>query len=47
MSNEMMIQEVNTMMIIDGLKLDRVQNSMEKIQQFQKMGSLLIQLDVY
>ncbi|WP_313758447.1 hypothetical protein [Tissierella sp.] len=37
MSNEMMIQEVNTMMIIDGLKLDRVQNSMEKIQQFQKI----------
>lgn len=30
-------QEVNSMMIIDGLKLDRVQDSMDKIQQFQKV----------
>lgn len=37
MSNEMMVQEVNPMMIIDGLKLDRVQDSMDKIQQFQKI----------
>lgn len=38
MSNQMMVQqEVNSMMIIDGLKLDRVQDSMDKIQQFQKV----------
>lgn len=38
MSNQMMVQqEVNSMMIIDGLKLDRVQESMDKIQQFQKV----------
>lgn len=37
MSNEMMIQEVNPMMIIEGLKIDRVQDSMNKIQQFQKV----------
>lgn len=37
MSNEMMVQEVNPMMIIEGLKIDRVQDSMNKIQQFQKV----------
>ncbi len=31
------IQEVNSMMIIDGLKLDRVTDSMAKIQDFQKV----------
>ena len=34
----MMVQrEANPMMIIEGLKLDRVQDSMNKIQQFQKV----------
>lgn len=37
MSNEVMVQEVNPMMIIEGLKIDRVQESMNKIQQFQKV----------
>lgn len=37
MSNEMIVQEVNTMMVIDGLKLDRVTDSMNKINQFQKV----------
>ena len=38
MNNEMMVQrEANPMMIIEGLKLDRVQDSMNKIQQFQKV----------
>lgn len=36
-NNELATQEVNSMMIIDGLKLDRVQDSMDKIQQFQKV----------
>ena len=35
--NQMMVQEVNTMMIIDGLKLDRITDSMNKINQFQKV----------
>ncbi len=36
-------QETNSMMIIEGLKLDRVQQSMHTIQQFQKVvqGSLV------
>lgn len=33
----MMVQEVSPMMVIDGLKLDRVQDSIQKIQQFQKI----------
>lgn len=37
MSNEMINQDINTMMIIDGLKLDRVTDSMNKISQFQKI----------
>lgn len=39
MNNNQMIvqQETNPMMIIDGIKLDRVQQSMSKIQQFQKV----------
>lgn len=37
MSNEMVVQEVSPMMIIDGLKLDRVTDSMNKINQFQKV----------
>lgn len=38
MTNQMVVQnEMNSMMIIDGLKLDRVNDSMEKIQQFQKV----------
>lgn len=36
-NNEMMVQEVSPMMIIEGLKIDRVQESMNKIQQFQKV----------
>lgn len=36
-NNQVENQEVNSMMIIDGLKLDRVQDSMNKIQQFQKV----------
>lgn len=37
-NNQMMVQqETNSMMIIDGLKLDRVTDSMEKINQFQKV----------
>ena len=36
--NQMVVQqENNSMMIIDGIKLDRVQQSMEKIQDFQKV----------
>lgn len=36
-------QETNTLMVIEGLKLDRVQQSMQTIQQFQKVvqGSLV------
>ena len=30
-------QEANPIMIIDGIKVDRVQHSMEKIRQFQKV----------
>lgn len=37
MTNEMIVQETNSMMIIEGLKLDRVQDSIVKIQQFQKV----------
>lgn len=37
MSNEMMVQESNPMMIIEGLKLDRVKDSMDKINQFQQV----------
>lgn len=33
----MAVQESNPMMIIDGIKLDRVQDSMNKINQFQKV----------
>lgn len=37
-NNQMLVQqEVNPIMIIDGIKLDRVQQSMNKIQQFQKV----------
>lgn len=36
-NNQIATQEMNSMMIIDGLKLDRVQDSMNKIQQFQKV----------
>lgn len=37
-NNQMMVQqETNSMMIIDGLKLDRVTESMNKINQFQKV----------
>lgn len=37
-NNQIMVQqEANPMMIIDGIKLDRVQQSMSKIQQFQKV----------
>lgn len=36
-NNQMAVQESNPMMIIEGLKLDRVQQSMEKINQFQKV----------
>lgn len=43
MTNEMVNQEVNTLAVIEGLKLDRVQQSMNTIQQFQKVvqGSLV------
>ena len=43
MANEMVNQEVNTLAVIKGLKLDRVQQSMDTIQQFQKVvqGSLV------
>lgn len=43
MANEMVNQEVNTLAVIEGLKLDRVQQSMDTIQQFQKVvqGSLV------
>lgn len=37
MSNEMMVQESNPMMIIEGLKLDGVKDSMDKINQFQQV----------
>ncbi len=36
-NNQIATQEVNTMMIIEGLKLDRVQDSMNKINQFQQV----------
>lgn len=36
-NNKMVAQENNPMMIIEGIKLDRVQQSMGKIQQFQKV----------
>lgn len=36
-NNQMAVQESNPMMIIDGIKLDRVQDSMNKINQFQKV----------
>lgn len=45
MSNEMMVQEVNPMMIIEGLKIDRVQDSMNKIQQFQKVVQSALSAD--
>src|SRR5699024_10540705 len=43
MNSENGIQEVNTLAVIEGLKLDRVQQSMNTIQQFQKVvqGSLV------
>lgn len=43
MTNEIVNQEVNTLAVIEGLKLDRVQQSMNTIQQFQKVvqGSLV------
>ena len=37
MANDVMVNEVNSMMIIDGLKLDRVTDSMNKINQFQQV----------
>lgn len=36
-NKQMVVQESNPIMIIDGIKLDRVQQSMSKIQQFQKV----------
>lgn len=36
-NNQGIQQETNSMMIIDGLKLDRVTDSMNKIQEFQKV----------
>lgn len=36
-NNKMVVQENNPIMIIEGIKLDRVQQSMGKIQQFQKV----------
>lgn len=36
-NNQMIVQENNSLMIIDGIKLDRVQQSMNKIKQFQKV----------
>lgn len=36
-NNQMQAQETNSMMIIDGLKLDRVSDSISKIQEFQKV----------
>lgn len=37
MNNSQIVVQENPMMIIDGIKLDRVQQSMEKIQDFQKV----------
>lgn len=38
MTNEMVVQqETNSMMFIEGLKLDRVKDSMDKINQFQQI----------
>ena len=37
MNNNQMIVQENSLMIIDGIKLDRVQQSMDKIHQFQKV----------
>lgn len=37
MNNNQIVVQENPMMIIDGIKLDRVQQSMEKIQDFQKV----------
>lgn len=36
-NNQVVSQEMNTMMIIDGLKLDRVTESVNKINQFQQV----------
>lgn len=36
-NKQMVVQESNPIMIIDGIKLDRVQQSMEKIHQFQRV----------
>ena len=36
-NNQIVVQESSPIMIIDGIKLDRVQQSMNKIQQFQKV----------
>lgn len=36
-NNQMVVQESNPMMIIEGLKLDRVRDSMDKINQFQQV----------
>jgi len=36
-NNQMTVQESNPMMIIDNLKLDRVADSMNKINQFQQV----------
>ncbi len=36
-NNEMIVQESSPMMIIDGLKLDRVSDSMKKINEFQEV----------
>lgn len=36
-NNQMMVQESNPMMIIEGLKLDRVKDLMSKINQFQQV----------
>lgn len=36
-NNKMIVQETNSIMIIDVLKLERVKDSMDKIQQFQEV----------
>lgn len=36
-ATQLVQQEANPIMIIDGIKVDRVQHSMEKIRQFQKV----------
>ena len=36
-NNKIVTQETNSMMIIEGLKLDRLADSMNKINQFQQV----------